>query len=216
MGEPMTNQDGDLIDKTIDGQVNAFTNKPTPVDADVLPIEDSAATFAKKKLSWANIKATLKAYTDTLYATLIHATRHQNSGADEISVAGLSGELADPQKQKALHFGFEELDSSATTWTKHGSIIFPGTTKMGTPTKIYGNAYKESNPTSYNLRIQDITNGQTIASVTGLTNTTEAIQDLGALSNLPTGQARWELQVQRVGGVIPPLDVHTSGGVIEW
>ena len=34
-----------------------------------------------------------------------HASRHQNAGADEISVAGLSGELADNQPPKAHALG---------------------------------------------------------------------------------------------------------------
>jgi hypothetical protein len=46
---------------------NAATSKATPVDADVMPLADSAAAFVLKKLSWANIKATLQTYFDTLY-----------------------------------------------------------------------------------------------------------------------------------------------------
>lgn len=45
----------------------AATGKTTPVDADVMPIADSAASNVLKKLSWANLKATLKTYFDTLY-----------------------------------------------------------------------------------------------------------------------------------------------------
>lgn len=52
------------------GEINALTGKTTPVDADMTVIEDSAASNAKKKVTWANIKATLKAYLDTLYATI--------------------------------------------------------------------------------------------------------------------------------------------------
>jgi hypothetical protein len=48
-------------------QINGLTNKDTPVDADTAMIDDSAASNAKKKVTWANIKATLKAYFDTLY-----------------------------------------------------------------------------------------------------------------------------------------------------
>jgi len=46
---------------------NAATSKATPVDADVMPIADSAASFGLKKLTWANLKATVKTYFDTLY-----------------------------------------------------------------------------------------------------------------------------------------------------
>lgn len=46
------------------------TAKTTPVDADVVTIWDSAASWVRKKLSWANVKATLKTYFDSLYATL--------------------------------------------------------------------------------------------------------------------------------------------------
>lgn len=48
--------------------VTAATGKTTPVDADLLTLFDSASTFSLKKLTWANIKATLKTYFDTLYA----------------------------------------------------------------------------------------------------------------------------------------------------
>lgn len=48
----------------------AATSKATPVDADSIPLVDSAASNVLKKLTWANIKATLKTYFDTLYATL--------------------------------------------------------------------------------------------------------------------------------------------------
>lgn len=39
--------------------INAGTSKATPVDADELPLYDSAATTTKKKLTWANLKATI-------------------------------------------------------------------------------------------------------------------------------------------------------------
>jgi hypothetical protein len=53
---------------TIGALINGATAKTTPVDADQLGLMDSAAANILKKLSWANLKATLKTYTDTLYA----------------------------------------------------------------------------------------------------------------------------------------------------
>ncbi|WP_181170993.1 hypothetical protein [Mesorhizobium sp. B2-1-3] len=41
--------------------VHAATSKTTPVDADEFPLADSAASFAVKKVTWANIKATISA-----------------------------------------------------------------------------------------------------------------------------------------------------------
>ena len=74
--------------RTIDGQsfdgsanitviapgTHAATGKTTPVDADELPIVDSAALNVLKKLTWANLKATLKTYFDSLSTTLTNKT----------------------------------------------------------------------------------------------------------------------------------------------
>lgn len=40
---------------------HASSSKPTPVDADEIPLSDSAASWGLKKLTWANLKATLAA-----------------------------------------------------------------------------------------------------------------------------------------------------------
>lgn len=73
--------------RTIDGQsfdgtanitviapgTHAASSKATPVDADELPLVDSAASNVLKRLTWANLKATLKSYFDTLYQPLAAA-----------------------------------------------------------------------------------------------------------------------------------------------
>jgi len=51
--------------------ISAATSKATPVDADKLGLADSAAAFGLKHLTWANLKATLKTYFDTLYAPAV-------------------------------------------------------------------------------------------------------------------------------------------------
>lgn len=50
------------------GNVDDADSKATPVDADYVPLKDSAASNGLKRVTWANVKATLKTYFDALYA----------------------------------------------------------------------------------------------------------------------------------------------------
>jgi hypothetical protein len=52
--------------------ITAAAEKTTPVDADKFYAGDSAAGGILKWISWANIKATLKTYFDTLYNLYVH------------------------------------------------------------------------------------------------------------------------------------------------
>lgn len=51
--------------------VDTSESKTTPIDADNLLLQDSADLSVWKKLSWSNTKATLKAYFDTLYQSVL-------------------------------------------------------------------------------------------------------------------------------------------------
>jgi hypothetical protein len=51
------------------------------------------------------VKRFARSLLDTVYAALAHHARHEDGGADEISVAGLSGLAADPQKLQVLAGG---------------------------------------------------------------------------------------------------------------
>jgi hypothetical protein len=61
---------GDETAATIGALINGATGKATPVDADALGLMDSADSNVLKKLTWANVKATLKTYFDSLYAPI--------------------------------------------------------------------------------------------------------------------------------------------------
>lgn len=63
---------------TLGATINGATDKATPVDADNITITDSAASHILKKLTWANLKATLKTYFDTLYLALAGGTMTGN------------------------------------------------------------------------------------------------------------------------------------------
>ena len=52
---------------TVGALINSATAKTAPVDADQLPVMDSEASNIMKKFSWANIKAALLAYFNSIY-----------------------------------------------------------------------------------------------------------------------------------------------------
>ena len=54
----------------ISSVTHGATSKTTPVDADEIGLIDSASSFGLKRLTWANLKATLNAYIATIYAPL--------------------------------------------------------------------------------------------------------------------------------------------------
>jgi len=60
----IANTDGAITINSMGGAVSthAATSKATPVDADEMPLVDSAASFGLKKLTWANLKSTLAAW----------------------------------------------------------------------------------------------------------------------------------------------------------
>lgn len=77
--------------------INSATAKATPVDADFIGLMDSAASNILKKLSWANIKATLKTYFDTLYLTSANTpTILYKSIVDSSDVTGTTAETKLP------------------------------------------------------------------------------------------------------------------------
>ena len=70
-----------------DARIAALDTKITPIDADVIAVVDSTGPTTKK-LTWANIKATLKTYFDTLYSTAVKATGTEiNTGTDDAKFA---------------------------------------------------------------------------------------------------------------------------------
>jgi hypothetical protein len=82
--------DATNLTNTIAPQTHAATSKPTPVDADELPLSDSAATFGLKKLTWANVKATLAAW---LNSTAIPASFTTVTAGGQVLSLALSGSV---------------------------------------------------------------------------------------------------------------------------
>lgn len=61
-----------------DKKISDLSNYVTPIDSDLLPAVDFTLSITKK-ITWANIKAALKTYFDTLYATIAAAVTLTNT-----------------------------------------------------------------------------------------------------------------------------------------
>lgn len=85
----------DIAEANYIANFHAATSKATPIDADEIPLADSAATFGLKKLTWANIKATLLTYFNSVAQVLTNKdlTSATNTVSTErlLSTTTLSG-----------------------------------------------------------------------------------------------------------------------------
>jgi len=121
---------------------HAAASKTTPADNDELPLVDSAAGNVLKKLTWANLKATLKTYFDTLYAVAPAVWTPTITGL----TAGTGGTITARWKPLPGNLAFFSLDivfgtssTNSTTW----KFTLPAATISGHPTyaAIASNAY---------------------------------------------------------------------------
>jgi hypothetical protein len=109
--------------------VTAAASKATPVDADLIGLVDSAASNVLKKLTWANLKATVKAYFDTLYAA-------KGANFDITSLTGITGlidisnaaagQIKFPATQNASADANTLDDYEEGTWTPVFTFVTPG------------------------------------------------------------------------------------------
>lgn len=71
--------------QNVGSSIDGATAKTTPVDADTLPLIDSAASNVLKKVTWANIKATIKSYYDAVTSTFTNKTFDANGTGNSIT-----------------------------------------------------------------------------------------------------------------------------------
>ena len=104
----------------------------------------------------------------------LHGESHEDGNADEINVDDLSGELADPQKQKVQDF-IEDAYTYSTSWTTLFTFVFSGTADLGTPTAIKLLLYEGGvgAAATIDARVIDLDNlSAVVGSVTGLSPAT--------------------------------------------
>ena len=119
--------------------INSATEKTTPVDADMLWLMDSAASNILKKLSWANVKATLKTYFDTLYRSTTYTETIALACSDETTA--LTTWTAKVTFRMPYAFTLTEVRASltwawSTSWTTTIDINESWTTILSTKLTI--------------------------------------------------------------------------------
>ena len=85
-------------------------------------------------------------------------------------------------------------------YTVFNSFCFCGTGIAGIPTNIKIIAHIEKAEDSCLVRIYDVTNSKVICEKAGIVNLTSEVIDLGILSNLPIGNAVFEIQAKSTDG----------------
>ena len=122
------NLDGALTEAT----VHAASGKTTPVDADETMLLDSAASFVKKVLTWANLKATLKTYFDTLYASINPKIVLAIACSDETTALTTGTNKAKFINPYSTPFNVTAVVASLSTAQASGSIFTVDINEAGT------------------------------------------------------------------------------------
>jgi len=127
----------------------------------------------------------------------IYGPKTGGSWGSPTSLVGPQGPAGDGVT--SIDISFQDFVTNSTSYVIAVHFIFKGTTEMGTPTNIKGILDSVSGG---NAKIYDVTNSQTICEKTGIIEASPAIVDLGTLSNLPAGEALFELQVKKVNSTM--------------
>ena len=104
------------------GDTHAAASKTSPIDADELPLVDSAVTFGLKRLTWANLKATLKTYFDTLFQP-IPETGTWTPALQDQSYSDADGQTYSIQDGTYTKIGNQVFGEGFLIMTSLGSLV---------------------------------------------------------------------------------------------
>lgn len=110
------------FDTQLATEIHGATGKTTPVDADEIGLIDSAASFILKKLTWANLKATILAYFTDVTTTWSNKTLTSPvigaiTNTDHITIT--------PGTSKLVKLAVLRQDDTTDTY-KNNSVILTG------------------------------------------------------------------------------------------
>ena len=190
IGNTSGTNSGNETTATIGSLINTATAKTTPVDADMFGLMDSAASNILKKLSWVNIKNTLKTYFDTLYNNYIHPTGFSNQPSTPLTNSNVISQITinneghvtgvSSRNLTPVNIGAEPAFTKNTAFNKNfGSVadtICQGNdsrlSDARTPlSHVHGNITNQGAiGTTANLVIQTTTSGVLTAKTAGTTS----------------------------------------------
>lgn len=184
----------------IAGKTHAATSKATPVDADELPLADSASSWSLARLTWANIKATLKTYFDTLY---------QAASANLSAWAALTTSA----KQDALVSGTNIKTVNGASLLGSGDVTVSAA-PAGTSGQLQYN-----NAGAFGGAPQRVTNANTLEQYNGTTAQAQYLYNTRTdASNYERGFMRWNSNVLEIGaeaagtGVARDVKINAATG----
>lgn len=135
--------------------VTAAASKTTPVDADTIPINDSAASNILKKLTWANLKATLKTWIEATQFSTFSTTGNVGVGVTPTSRNNTTLQIKDgigfPATQVASADANTLDDYEEGTFTP--TIVGTTVAGAGTYSIQYGSYTKIGNRVEYDIYI---------------------------------------------------------------
>lgn len=196
---------------------HAAAGKATPVDADEIPLVDSAASWALKKLTWANLKATLKTYFDTLYNGFPSQTGNsgkvlKTNGTSALwDGAGVLGTAVASTSGTAIDF------TSIPSWVKRITVTFSGVSTNGTTSWMIQVGSSSGFETTGYVGVCANQAGTTSANSNGfLVNITATASDLmwGQATLIKTGGNPTQVQVTGILANSNAANTRTFGGAV--
>lgn len=154
----------------------------------------------------ASAKGDLLAHTGSATVVRSVGSNGQILQADSTQVSGLKW----ASNKKFIVSSRNGVKTKAEVYTRVDHFIYPGSTiTASNVTRVLVNAQAESG-VMYDVRLYDVSNGNEIAKVTGLTNETPGILSLGTVSNVPSSDAMFEIHIIRTAGSDPNGIVYYS------
>lgn len=102
------------------------------------------------------------------------------------------------------------IKTTSSEWTRMDHFIYPGSVIAPTNvSRILVNTDADTGVT-YKVRVYDVTNSTVVGTVTGKTNLDPEIINLGTLSNIPSSDALFEVQLARTAGADPNGAIYSS------